>query len=127
MSIFYVFCNKRWHQNLQQSPWKPMIAKVPNLMPWHGKSLQNNFQDSDSVYTVKHINSPSQFKHWSFTRGKSRPGSRTIFHQNNNIINIQIFLPLDLTFFSIPLKNWNIVMLAGGLDMPKAIQMPFSS
>lgn len=32
-----------------------------------------------------------------------------------------------LTFFSIPLKNWNIVMLAGGLDMPKAIQMPFSS
>lgn len=35
--------------------------------------------------------------------------------------------PDQLTFFSIPLKNWNMVMLAGGLDMPSAMQMPFSS
>lgn len=36
-------------------------------------------------------------------------------------------LTKGLTFFSIPLKNWNIVILAGGLDIPRAIHMPFNS
>lgn len=35
--------------------------------------------------------------------------------------------PDQLTFFSIPLKNWIMVMLAGGFDMPSTTQIPFSS
>lgn len=33
----------------------------------------------------------------------------------------------QLTFFSMPLKNWNMVMLAGGFDMPSTRQIAFSS
>ena len=37
------------------------------------------------------------------------------------------FAYVSFNFFSIPLKNWNIVILAGGLDIPRAIHMPFNS
>lgn len=117
---------KIWSGVTNTSPRKAMIAVVPDLMPWRGKSLSLSKRWL-SACSVNHASSPSQFKHGGFTRGQYLHGSRTGFYHNSNILNSLFWFLLALTFFSIPLKNWNIVMLAGGLDMPKAMHMPFSS
>lgn len=91
------------------------------------------------IVTVYHVHGSEGFLHqglsyvmrWDAANGffqlEEKKNDASLFQKKKKERAMKVKVNLQLTFFSMPLKNCIMVMLAGGLDMPSTMQMVLSS